>query len=169
VILFLRRHWIAPLKIFFIGFILALIPVLLYFVFSSISALWERESFMAMFILALSGYYLFVLLYTFADFVDYYLDVWIVTNERIINIEQKGLFARVISEKELVIMQDITSEIEGFWHTVFNYGDIFIQTAGEKERFVFKQVPRADEVARKISNLVSESRRLRQGALEDWN
>ena len=57
-------------------------------------------------------------------------------------------------------MQDITSDVEGFWATLLDYGDVHIQTAGEKERFVFKQIPFADEVARRISNLVSEYRKM---------
>jgi hypothetical protein len=99
-------------------------------------------------------------MFSFANFIDYYLDVWIVTNERVINIEQKGLFSREVSEKELHKMQDITSDVDGFWATMLNYGDVYIQTAGEKERFVFKHIPFADEVARRISNLVSEYQKM---------
>jgi uncharacterized membrane protein YdbT with pleckstrin-like domain len=81
-----------------------------------------------------------------------------VTNKRIVNVEQKGLFSRVVSEKELSRMQDVTSEVHGFIATFFSYGDIYIQTAGTKERFVFKQVPDAPHVAQEITNLVQKVR-----------
>jgi uncharacterized membrane protein YdbT with pleckstrin-like domain len=83
---------------------------------------------------------LFVWIYSFLIWVDYYFDVWIVTTERIVNIEQKGLFVREISELNLSRVQDATTEVRGIIPTVFNYGDVYIQTAGETERFVFRQV-----------------------------
>jgi len=87
-------------------------------------------------IFAMSIWIIFFLLW-----VDYYLDVWIVTNLRIVNIEQKGLFSRTVSELELSRIQDVTTEVLGMIPTFLNYGDVFIQTAAEQERFLFRQVP----------------------------
>lgn len=156
VLMFLRRHWVVVLKIIAIFLCMAAIPVFFYVIVLNYTDFLVGETSFALTTLMISAFYLFVILYTFANFIDYFLDVWIVTNQRVISIEQRGLFARVISEKELGRMQDITSEVKGFWSTMLNYGDVHIQTAGETERFVFKQVPFADEVARRISNLVTE-------------
>lgn len=79
-------------------------------------------------------------LYGFLVWIDYYLDVWIVTNERIVNIEQKGLFNRHISELRFSKVQDVTSSANGLIATVLNFGDVYVQTAAEQERFVFRQV-----------------------------
>ena len=158
--MFVRRHWIAVLKISLSVLCLMAIPVIFYIAIVQTAGFLDNEIYFAIFTLLVSTYYLFILLYSYANFVDYFLDTWIVTNQRVINIEQKGLFARVIAEKDLARMQDITSEIEGFWPTLLQYGDVHIQTAGEKERFVFRNVPFADEVARKISNLVQDYRKL---------
>lgn len=113
-------------------------------------------------LLALSIYYLFVWVLIFYSYVDYYLDVWIITTHRIINIEQEGLFDRVISEQELYRVQDITSEVKGILPTLINYGTVYIQTAAEQERFTFKQVPNPTEVARKITKMVEDSKRAHQ-------
>lgn len=83
---------------------------------------------------------MFVWLYTFLIWIDYYFDVWIVTTERIINIEQRGLFVRHMSELNLAQVQDVTTEVKGIIPTIFNYGDVYIQTAAETERFVFRQI-----------------------------
>ncbi|HUT22500.1 MAG TPA: PH domain-containing protein [Candidatus Bipolaricaulota bacterium] len=158
IILSMRRHWIAVFKL--IVMFIALVGLILLFdlVAYEYTEIWSGEVGFSLMILGNSAYLLFVLLFSFSHFVDYYLDIWIVTDKRIINIEQKGLFARVVSEKELFRMQDVTSEVEGFWATFFNYGDVFIQTAGETSRFVFRQVPNASEVAQKISDLVTKTR-----------
>jgi len=84
---------------------------------------------------------LFVWLYSFLIWIDYYLDVWIITDERIVNIQQKGLFLREASDLEFSKIQDVTTEVVGLIPTVLNYGDVYIQTAGEVERFKFRQVP----------------------------
>ena len=52
--------------------------------------------------------------FAFIEFTDYYLDTWIVTTERIISIEQKGLFERTASELDLISVQDATAEVHGF-------------------------------------------------------
>lgn len=107
--------------------------------------------------LLVSFMFMFFWLILFIVWVDYYLDVWIVTNQRIINIEQLGLFRREISELEHVKIQDVTSDIKGIIPTLFNYGYVYVQTAGEKERFVFKQIP--DPV--KVRNIIMQ--------LQQWN
>lgn len=158
IIMFLRRHWLFLFKIFVIFLILIIIMIAFDVGAYYATNVWENDVGFPIMILGNSAYFLFVLLFSFANFVDYYLDVWIVTNKRIVNVEQKGLFSRVVSEKELSRMQDVTSEVHGFIATFFNYGDIYIQTAGTKERFVFKQVPDAPHVAQEITNLVQKVR-----------
>ena len=83
---------------------------------------------------------LFIWLYGFLVWIDYYFDVWIITNERIVNIEQKGLFTRHISELRFSRVQDVTSSVNGLIPTMLNFGDVSVQTAAEEERFLFRQV-----------------------------
>lgn len=101
-------------------------------------------------IILVTIYYLSLwLFFTFA-WVDYYLDLWIVTDDRIINIEQAGLFNRVISEQSIVRVQDVTSEVRGLLPTFLNYGHVYVQTAGERARFIFEQVPQPDLVKKVV-------------------
>jgi hypothetical protein len=85
--------------------------------------------------------------------VDYYLDVWIVTDQRIVNIEQKGLFGRIVSELELENIQDITTDVKGVIPTFLNYCNLYVQTAAEMERFVFRNIPDPYSVKDMIMNL----------------
>lgn len=106
-----------------------------------------------------SAYYLFIWLLFFFSFVDYYLDLWIITNERIIDIQQKGFFSRIIAEQRLYRIQDVTSEVHGFLPTVLKYGDVHIQTAGAKQRFLFHEVPHPEDVRNMIIKLAERSKR----------
>lgn len=76
----------------------------------------------------------------FITWIDYYYDVWIVTDQRIVSIEQMGLFRREISELEHGKIQDVTTEVHGVIPTLLKFGQVYVQTAGEKARFIFKQV-----------------------------
>src|SRR5690349_5744202 len=93
--LFLHRHWLILAQIVIVFGLLTLIPAALAVtLFSLRPGLLENPLFGPLATLALSAYYLGVWLVTFFEYVDYELDIWIVTNERIIDIEQKGLFNR---------------------------------------------------------------------------
>jgi len=160
IILLLRRHpFIILTKIIFWAFV-AILPPIFYLILGDILAkLFSNELFSPLVVLFTSIYYLYIWLFAFHSFVDYYLDVWLVTTDRIVNIEQKGLFARTISEQKIYRIQDVTSELKGFFSTILNYGTVYIQTAGEKERFIFKQIPAPYEVARKITRIVEKNKK----------
>jgi uncharacterized membrane protein YdbT with pleckstrin-like domain len=85
---------------------------------------------------------------------DYYLDVWIVTNYRVIGVEQRGLFNRVVAEYKLFRIQDVLAEQKGFFSTVVDYGNVHIQTAGEQEVIQFKQIPNPNYIARELIRLI---------------
>lgn len=156
----LRRHIAIQFGKFFGFILLALVPVGLYFFISDLfpDLLGGRISYPIL-VLSASVYYLWIWLFFFASFVDYYLDLWIVTNERIVSIEQHGLFARTVAELDLNQIQDVTSEVRGLVPTMLNYGNVHIQTAGAVERFVFEQVSKPDTVRKTIVSLVSEDRK----------
>lgn len=103
-------------------------------------------------------YYLCTWLFFFSQFTDYYLDIDIVTDDRILDIEQRGLFNRVISELNLARIQDVHSEVKGIISTMFNYGTVHIQTAGEEENFVFEKVADPNGVRQKILELANKDR-----------
>lgn len=124
---------------------------------------------MTLFVLGASIFFLFGILFMFQMFIDYWLDVFIVTDMRVLDIEQQGLFSRTVSELRLFRVQDVTAEIKGFWRTMFNYGNVFIQTAAEKERFEFINIAKPNEIAKMILDLAEEDRKNQLGeAVEEF-
>jgi hypothetical protein len=115
------------------------------------------ESFLHMINLIKDLYLMFLLLGTFIAWVVYYLNVQIVTNQRVVDITQNGLLNHTVSELDLDHIEDVTTEVKGLLQTAFNYGDVFVQTAAEKERFVFSNVPRPADVQKLILDLYEKS------------
>jgi len=100
-----------------------------------------------------SAYYFFVASYFLVMWLDYYFDITIVTNERIIDINQVGLFNRSVSELYLTQVQDVSGAQDGLMQNMFHFGDVTIQTAGGKNYFIIQHVHDSYHVARKIIDL----------------
>jgi uncharacterized membrane protein YdbT with pleckstrin-like domain len=154
-VFFLRRHPIVFLgELLYIG-VLAVLPLGVAFLIAKLwPSLMEGSMSVPSLILLVSAYYLVIWLFFISAFVDYYLDAWVLTTERILNIEQRGLFSRTVSELDLARVQDVTSEITGIIPSMLGYGFVYVQTAGEQERFIFEQISRPHEVRKRILELV---------------
>lgn len=77
-------------------------------------------------------------------------NIVIVTNQHLVDMDQTGLFNRVVSTQSLGRIQDVKSQINGPLQTIFQYGTIVVQTAGESQNFSFDYIPRPYEVERFI-------------------
>ena len=106
---------------------------------------------------AQSFFMLVVWIYCFMIWIDYYFDIWIITSERIINIEQKGMFTRKVSELRYSKIQDVTAEVIGVLPTIINYGDVKIQTAAEEGEFLFRTVSNPYGIKNTIMNLQKQN------------
>lgn len=113
-----RRHLIAMRK----GFYALLIP----FAISAIPPLiWQDK--LELFLLPVGGLLLGLILFSY-HFLMWYFTVYIVTNERIRQVTQKGFFGKDVVELRLAKIQNISYNIPGFFGEVFKFGTIVIQT-----------------------------------------
>lgn len=158
-VIFLRRYWLTLANIVGAFLLLTLLPAGLAVFFSDVVGTWLADPVLGPVVAVLTCMYLAsVWLFAFMEFTDWYLDTWIVTTERIINVEQHGLFSRTASELHLMNIQDVTSEVHGLIRTFLNFGNVYIQTAAERERFNFKDVHRPEKLREQILRLVDEDR-----------
>ena len=93
----------------------------------------------------------------FFQVMDYYFDLWVATDKRLMLIEMKGLFTRNISSFDYGRIQDVTTDVAGIIPTLLDFGDVKIQTAGTSGYFVFKDVPKPTEFKDKILLLKDKS------------
>ena len=139
-LLVIRRHWIVfvgPSATFFV--LILVPPLILTFAPTFLPAL-RSPGIVPLVNFGLALYTLGLLTYMLVLWLAYYLDVWIITTERIIDIEQRGLFYREVSEIPMEKIQNVTIETPGFLATVLKFGTIKIQTASESD-FVITEVP----------------------------
>jgi uncharacterized membrane protein YdbT with pleckstrin-like domain len=165
-VFFLRSHLAILSPILFAFLIVLTLPVgVWYWITTRMSEFFDHPGYLPLYVLGASIFFLYAWLFLFQSFIDYYLDIYIITTHRIIDIEQHGLFGRTTSELLLDRIQDVSSEVKGFTHTVLDYGNVEVQTAGEQEHFVFVNVPHPTHVAKRILELAQARRAGREGGL----
>lgn len=155
IVFFLHRHPFIFFKKIISYFIFSSLPFLIYFVLKIyFPFILENKIIYPLLVLLASLWFIFMWISLFHTWIDYYFDLWVVTDRQIIDVEQAGLFNRTLSKQPLTRVQDVTVESKGFFATILKYGNIYTQTAGTKERFVFWNVKNPYEVAQKINKLV---------------
>ncbi len=92
------------------------------------------------------------------------LDIYIITDQRIIDMERKGLFSKRVAEASYDKIQDISYEIKGFFPTLFNFGDILIQTAGAVESVKLDQVANPPEICNLIRDIQKDPEKFKPGS-----
>ncbi|WKZ25376.1 MAG: PH domain-containing protein [bacterium] len=147
IVLLLRKHIITNLGWIVTSIILFLTPF-----FVSGLPLFDNipDNFMFIFILI---WYLISIAYTLESFLTWFFNVYIVTDERVIDIDFYNLIYKEVSDANIDKIQDVTYKMGGAIRTVFNYGDVLIQTASEVPNFEFEAVPKPDKVAKILQDL----------------
>ncbi len=157
IILFTRRHWIVFFGHIFTSVLIGgIIMAVLYAAYYYVPYFAEDPDGIKILVTIGAIVTLMIWLVIYIGWIDYYLDVWIVSNERIVEIKQNALFNRQISELELQHIEDVSAKIIGFWGTLLGFGTIFVQTAATTEMFEFLRIPRPYEVQKVILALKSK-------------
>jgi uncharacterized membrane protein YdbT with pleckstrin-like domain len=164
----IRKHWFILFREVFYCFFLAILPIFLFPLLELIGFKIDLNFFS----LSLFFYSLWILilwLICFIFWTNFYLDVWYVTDHKMFDIEQIGLFSREISVLRYEKIQDINYEISGIIPSLLNFGDITVQTAGAERNFIMKGIKNPAEVQKKINEIFLKCRRrhLSNGGITD--
>ena len=155
--LVVREHWVH-----------LLLKIIVWFFFAAVLALFNRytqNSFPQLtqgqfgqgLLLMTQIYIMLLVLSLFLIFVFYYLNIQIITSIRVVDVTQEGLFDHVVSELHIDKIEDATSQVTGILGTIFNYGSVFVQTAGATERFEFHNVPNPASIEKTILDLYEKN------------
>jgi membrane protein YdbS with pleckstrin-like domain len=147
VILFLRQHPVVNVPWLLLSAVMVFAPS---FASMFIEVGTIPANFTFIFILM---WYLMVVAFSLEKFLTWFFNVYIVTDERIIDIDFYNLIYKEVSDANIDKIQDVTYNMGGVVRTIFNYGNVLIQTASEVPNFEFVAVPKPDKVARILQSL----------------
>ncbi|OGK43419.1 hypothetical protein A3B40_01400 [Candidatus Roizmanbacteria bacterium RIFCSPLOWO2_01_FULL_37_16] len=148
VILVLRAHPITLLPWIFNSLVLLIFLVFINFLF--LKFLTPSQTIFANFFgLA------FIFAYIWFNFLSWFFNLGIITNERIIDIDFHAVIYKEVTETQLTKVEDVTAKSSGFFASIFNFGNVFVQTAGTEVNIEFINIPKPSEVTKIINELVS--------------
>ncbi len=150
IILKLRAHPATQIYWIINTVVLFLIVIIFNFYFSS----FLTASQLLVINLLIVGWISFYFIY---NFTHWYYSVGIITNERIIDVDYNSRLNREITVVQLGKIEDITSKSGGFIASVFDYGNIFIQTAGTEVNVEFMNIPKPGLTAKIINQMINKN------------
>jgi hypothetical protein len=106
---------------------------------------------------ALGVWWLILWMSAFTMLTKFFLTMWVITTQRIVDIKQNSLFSRQVSSFLLARVQDITTDVDGLLGTLIGFGHLNVETAGRAEKFSMEGVahPEAirDLIMREIADM----------------
>lgn len=154
ILLFLRRHFITNVPWIIIGLFLTVLPILLPFLFILTGFLLTLPQNLTMLFIAF--YYLIVFAYLFINFLTWFYNIGLVTTKRAVDVDFSDLVYHNVAATKLSLIQDVDYTQVGVLPSLFNYGDVFVQTAGDKPNFDFLAVPNPAKAAHIIEELIGK-------------
>jgi hypothetical protein len=159
IILLVRKHWITNLGWMGLVAVMILAPLLLgRLPFLELMPL--RFQFMSLIL-----WYLLTTAVALEGFLSWFFDAFVITDERIIDIDFKNLIYKNITATKIDNIEDVTYTVSGALPSMLNYGTVLVQTAGAGIRISpedatasieIRDTPKPAKVARLINELILE-------------
>lgn len=157
VVLTVRRHWSFLALPLAITLLLALVPVA--FLLSIIGTTdWSTSvdrplMGLVAVILVIAGIRAYFVWYAWVH------DVWVVTNQRLVDGQKRHWFSEEVSTADLQHVQDVALDRHGFFATVLKFGDLRVQTAAEVADFLLRGIPKPQDVLAVLDRTRDAARR----------
>lgn len=157
IILFLRSHFATNISWIILTVILIVLPILAIILLPIFRIDFFSSQIIVRFtIIYIIFYYLMVFSYIFVSFLHWFYNVFIVTSERVVDIDYSDIVVHNIAVTSLSHVQDVNYTQSGFIPTFFNYGDLFVQTAGNEMNFEAYSIPKPREATHIIGDLTGK-------------
>lgn len=153
IILFLRQHLVTNVPWIVIAALMVIAPLILipFFSYTPFLLFTVPERFL---IALLLFYYLGIVSYVFINFIHWFYNIGIVTNKRVVDLDYSHIVHVNVAATKVLQIQDVNYIQTGFLRTLFNFGDIHIQTAGQNPNFEFLRVPNPSKATFIIQKLI---------------
>ncbi len=150
ILLVVREHWFRLFIKLLVIVILAALPFIITALLGNNISFLDTPEARTITLLLLQLYYIVLLIALFVIWILYYLNIHIVSEERIVDIDQVSLLNHVVSELNVETIEDVTGQTTGLFGNLLDYGTVYVQTAGARERFEFDNVPNPGHIAKII-------------------
>lgn len=150
IILIIRSHWIVYIPGIFLSILILLIPIIFLYLSSLYPMLGSPVMYIGMLLLcAVISVNIII-----TTIMKWFYTVNIITDQRIVVIEMNSVLGHSYAETQLEKIQDLTHKHTGILGTFFDFGDVYIDTAGHGIDFKLHTIPRPRDVQDVINDLL---------------
>lgn len=152
---FLRRHLITNIPWLFTTIVLLFIPLLIQALITISGTVLPPlpNNFITVFLLL---YYLIGLTYAFINFLDWFYNIIIITDNEIIDVDYSDVILHNVAATKVSLVEDVQYKQSGFIEGLFNFGDLFVQTAGGHENIEALKIPQPARIARIVLEFIGK-------------
>ena len=148
VTMIVKRHWVVYVILWLVFISWVFFSILLYTIFPS-----DTINHLINII-----FWIFFSIVLYIKWLDHELDMYAITNNRIIWIDQVAFLNRTVTECNLWQVQEVNSRTKWILANMLNYWSLTVLTAWNATNMVMDFSPDSMQVARKILNIVDNYR-----------
>ena len=172
IVIILRKHIVENIPWIIRTIFLIILPYLVFMILYSFDHFINQDGLLTTQVLQIIGshfllifglyyfYFSFVITLAFFDFINWYFDIFIITNQRYISIDFSIVKGRSIVDIPLTDIVDISEKVYGFFPSIFGYGNIVFKTTSEKTSHI-NNVPQTIWLRDSLSDLIRYIRRIK--------
>lgn len=160
ILLFLRRHVITNVDWLLLTFVFSLIPIAISLLnlldisnANIISFLNLPPQFTILFLIF---YYSVVFTFVLVNFISWFYNIGLVTDKRVVDIDLTELIFKNIATTKHSLIQDVSYSQNGAIRSLFHFGDVTVQTAGQEGKFELEAVPHPDKVVHLLEDFIGK-------------
>lgn len=158
-LLILRRHFITNLHWILVSTLLFMVPVL-FIPFLSTLSVFDFLQLPTRYVMIFAVfYYLVVFTYVFVNFITWYFNISLITDKKVIDVEFSNLVYKNVAATKHSLLQDASYSQIGVLRSLFDYGDVLVQTAGSLDNFNFSAVPKPERVVKIVEELIGREQK----------
>lgn len=152
IILLIRRHFSTNLSWIIVTFLLLLLPPFFTALHQQFALNLPLPT--QYILVLLIFYYLAVFGFAFVNLFSWFYNLGIVTSLRVIDVDAPSILSQTVSSAYLKEIVDVSYTQKGFMQSLFNFGDVHVQTEAIRENFSFISVPQPA----KISDIILDAK-----------
>jgi hypothetical protein len=156
ILLFLRKHFITNVPWIIRAVIMALVPILIGIINSLgiVDINFFPPNYILMFLIF---YYFLIFGYFFTNYLTWFYNISLVTTLRIIDIDFSSIVFENVAATKLSQVEDVSYSQIGVIRSIFDYGNVLVQTAAHVDEFEFPAVPHPEKVITVINSVIGGS------------
>jgi len=145
-LLIVRAHPITTLSWLLLGVLFAFIPFFFADFLGDLPLKQNQQLFIIIF------WYALIYSYLLNKFYFWYFNLGVVTNQKIVDIDANNLLNTQTAATIINKVEEVNKKSLGLVGSFFDYGDIYVETAGENPNVEFLKVPHPSEIVKIINN-----------------